>query len=516
MHAAPVVMSPRVEMKMHRLAGPLAALLLMAAAPMPPAALAPETLRAAVKSASDTATLTTVYQRLDWTAAWTANNVAQLDAALAERAHHGLDLIEFLPPLKKPLTAAKADVARTKAALDYASALARGRVDPRRLYRIYTHPLPSTDLAAGLAGALRLGRLRPWLESLAPQDAEYRAMSRAYLVYRQNALSEAAPAIPLVGGPIEPGEADSRMPEIARQLVASGYLPADAIGATPPARLTEPISAAIRALQRDFGQTDDGVVGARTLALLNLGSAVRARATAISLERRRWLARNPPATRIDVNIAAADLSYWRDGKLVARRKVIVGRVANKTPQLLTPMFRLVANPSWTVPRSIQIKELANKSQAYFAAHNMELRNGRIVQRPGPSNALGLVKFDLRNDHAIYLHDTNARGLFERTQRQLSHGCVRVEDALGLAAMIARDQGLAEAWDAATRTGKESFVPLPREIPVRLLYHNVFVDPDGDVLMRTDPYDLNEDIARKLGFAGAWRATLRSGAHDIGP
>ncbi len=196
--------------------------------------------------------------------------------------------------------------------------------------------------------------------------------------------------------------------------------------------------------------------------------------------------------------------------------MIVGQPGKETPQLLAPMFRLVANPTWTIPRSIQTTQLAGKSAAYLKAHNMAWRDGWIVQQSGPKNSLGLVKFDLQDDQEIYLHDTDARSLFERSQRQLSHGCVRVHDALGFAAMIAEQEGIADQWKKAQASGKQTFVKLPQTIPVRLLYHTAFVDAEGAVQVRTDPYGWDDALSEKLGFAKRTLSQFRAKADDIGP
>jgi len=147
---------------------------------------------------------------------------------------------------------------------------------------------------------------------------------------------------------------------------------------------------------------------------------------------------------------------------------------------------------------------------------MVLRDGWIVQQPGPTNALGLVKFDMANDQAIYLHDTSAPALFDRSQRHLSHGCVRVEDAPGFAQMLAENEGVAEAWQTAQDSGEMTFVPLPSRIPVRLLYHNVYVDDAGKVAFRTDPYGWNDPVAEQLGFVKAAAKRAEAQAIDIGP
>ena len=149
------------------------------------------------------------------------------------------------------------------------------------------------------------------------------------------------------------------------------------------------------------------------------------------------------------------------------------------------MFRLVANPTWTVPRSIEKEELAGLGAAALRRRNMVRRDGWIVQQPGPDNALGLVKFDMKDKYAIYLHDTSARSLFDRSMRHRSHGCVRVENAPGFAARLAQDEGISAKWQEASASGEETFVDLPQNITVRLLYHPTFVDSAGKIVWKQD-------------------------------
>jgi murein L,D-transpeptidase YcbB/YkuD len=194
---------------------------------------------------------------------------------------------------------------------------------------------------------------------------------------------------------------------------------------------------------------------------------------------------------------------------------VVGEPGHETPELGSPLYRLVANPTWTVPRSIEEREIAPKGEAYLRRNRMTRRDGWIVQESGPRNSLGLVKFDLRNDQEIYLHDTPAKGLFAHADRHASHGCVRVADALGFARMIAADQGVEEQWRDALATGEETFVPLPRPIPVRLLYHNVFVD-HGRILFAPDVYGWDEDVAEALGLPRRPRPPAAARGRDLGP
>jgi len=388
------------------------------------------------------------YEARGWRPAWTDERAAALDAAIGDAERHGLDPESLVPRFPNGASPGARDAARTMAALDYASALARGRTDPKRLGEVYEIPRPDPDLAAGLARAADGGDLGAWLASLAPQDEEYRALSAAYL-------------------------------EARRQIAAAG--------ARPPAA---------------------ALANARTLA--------------VNLERRRWLERTPPETRIDVDTGAAMLSYIRDNEVADRRRVVVGRPTNETPALASPMVRLVANPTWTVPRSIQQREIEPKGAGYMARNNMEWRDGQIVQAPGPRNSLGLVKFDMQNTHAIYLHDTPAKGLFGADERHRSHGCVRVFDALGFARLIAEHEGVLAQWERARARDddeeaehEEAFVSLPRPIPVRLLYHTARVE-NGQVVIVPDIYGWDDSVARALGLPAGPRRAARVQAGDVGP
>jgi murein L,D-transpeptidase YcbB/YkuD len=454
------------------------------------------------------------YERNGWQPVWSDEAAEELEEALETRALHGLDRTEFLRPEQDSPAAREA--ALTEAALAYATALARGLADPEEHYDIYTIPRPETDVVAGLSQALEAGELGEWLASLPPQDSEYQAISRAYQRWRGAAGQQ--PAISLAGGSlIRRGDRDPRVPGIARALELHGYLPAGSgEDAGQPTLYSDRLAEAVERLQQDSGTTADGVVGPDTIRALNRDAGDLARAAAVALERRRWLVRTPPADRIDVNTAAATLEYYRGGKVADRRRVVVGQPDWQTPQLQSAFYRLVANPTWTVPKSIEEAELADSGPGELRRRNMVRRDGWIVQLPGPENALGLVKFDMDNDHAIYLHDTPSKSLFSHDVRQLSHGCVRVDDALGFASMIAGHQGITGEWQEARGTGEETFVKLAEPIPVRLLYHPTYLAPSGEVRFEQDVYGRNDPIARQLGFREGARRRFVPEIEDFGP
>lgn len=452
------------------------------------------------------------YDIVGWRPVWSGERAATLTSAIDAAEQHGLAPSMFLSPQLQSQDKAARETALTLAAIDYAEALAEGRLDPEQVQDIYTLPRPNVNIAPLLAEALEKGELAAWLASLAPQDEEYKRLSRAYQDYRQQAQEHSA--IP-VEGLIHPGDTDPRLGEISKRLHAGGY-PGHRQNGSGDSYAPEVVDG-VRQLQAEFGLTQDGVIGPETLQTLNALPEERSRQLAANLERRRWLLREPPRTRIDVNTAAALLDYWRDGVHADHRRVIVGRPDWQTPELGSAIYRLVANPSWTVPKSIERESFSDRDSAYLRQRNMVRRDGWIVQLPGPNNALGMVKFDMRNRYAIYLHDTAAKHLFERDQRLRSHGCVRVEDALGFARMLAGHDGTLDQFEEALASGKETYVGLSTEIPVRLIYHTAYLDQFGELRFKPDSYGWDDKLAQALNLGSYRRKAIAVDEHDeIGP
>jgi murein L,D-transpeptidase YcbB/YkuD len=465
------------------------------------------------------------YEARGWKAAWTGERAEELQGAFADAVRHAIDAKSFVEHATKGASAAEREAGLTLAAIEYGQALATGAVDPHKIYEVYTVPMPKADVVSGLGQAVERGGLRQWLAGLAPQDAEYKALSDAYVAYRQKAGQEQRAAI-APGEQIKPGKSDPRVPQIRDGLRANGYLAAAAApqadakakAKAAPAEgdvYGRDMVAAVKKVQADYGIEADGVIGNSTLEALNTGAKDRARILAVNLERRRWLERTPPTTRIDVNTAAAELHYWKDGAEKDRRRVVVGQPDWETPELGSPIVRLVANPPWTVPESIAKEEILPKGAAYMAKENIVMKDGKLVQQPGPKSALGLVKLDMDNNQQIYLHDTPAKALFASTQRHASHGCARVENAVEFARLLAQDDGKLEAFDKAMATKEETPVELSNRIPVRLLYHSAYLE-GGRVVFRTDPYGWDDKLAAALGLGGQVRPRVKTHVEDVGP
>jgi murein L,D-transpeptidase YcbB/YkuD len=433
----------------------------------------------------------------------------QLREAIAQAPAHGLKPELFLK-------GGEDGAALTQAALRYASALANGYADPIKLHDVYTVDRPKVDVRQGLRQAIQDGKVGEWLDSLPPQTDEYRALSQAHLHYLQLAAKTQFQPVP-DGKPIKPGARDPRLPAIEAALGAVEALPLQRANMGPPRSYNGALVAAVKKLQADFGFEPDGVIGGDTLDALNAGPGYRARQTAIAMERLRWEQREPPQTRIDVNTAAAFLDYWSGGEHADHRNVVVGEADKPTPQLQAPIFQLVAFPIWRIPDSVVKDELADKSRAYLLKNSMEYQDGRLVQKAGPKNSLGIVKFDMDDKQSIYLHDTPAKALFALPERHRSHGCVRVENALQFAAALADEQGILDQFQQAMAKQDETFVKLKSPIPVRLLYHTAFWD-GAQVQFRPDVYGWDGNVAKALGLEPGppQKIVTQPKSTDIGP
>ena len=451
---------------------------------------------------------------------WNNKTEKQLREAIANAPAHGLKPDLFVK-------GGEDGAALTDAALKYASALANGYADPSQLHEVYTIPHPKTDVRQGLADAIQKGDVKSWLESLAPQTDEYRALSQAHVHYLQLAQKAKTQPIP-AGKPIKPGGHDPRAGAIRASLIANGILtppqqPAQRNGAAQAAaapssnQYSPDLVAAVKKVQAEWGIKPDGVIGGATLDVLNAGPGYRARQLAIAMERLRWLPRNPPGTRIDVNTAASVLDYWRDGARADRRVVVNGEPDKPTPQLQAPIVRLVAKPTWNIPEGIAAKELATKSPGWLAQNGYVQKDGKWIQQSGPKNSLGLVKFDMDDKEAIYLHDTPAKAVFGLDERHRSHGCVRVQNAVQFATSLAQEQGILDEFQKAMSQDDEKFIKLKNPIPVRLLYQTAYWDGSA-VRFARDVYGWDDNVAKALGLEPGVPVKIEQpeSSDDIGP
>lgn len=224
---------------------------------------------------------------------------------------------------------------------------------------------------------------------------------------------------------------------------------------------------------------------------------------------------------IFVNIPSYQLYYFRDGKLALQSKVIVGRDDRRTPVMYSKLSNVVVNPPWNVPPSILMKDIVPKlarNPGIADSLNYEIFDGagnkvnprnvnwsqyinaksmpyRIRQKAGDDSALGRYKFNMPSSDAIYLHDTPNRGLFGKTDRALSSGCVRVEQADALASILLKEAGWSnDKKNSVLASQKTTSAQIRSDNPVYLYYVTAWVE-NGKVYNLPDIYKLDTNIPK---------------------
>ena len=429
---------------------------------------------------------------------------------------------------------ARFDVALTLAGVRLVSDLHVGRVDAKALGFDYGIDAKRAELPPLMHEAALGTRLRDVVEHAAPQSTERRLLEQQLARYRQLAADSSLRPVRLAG--VHPGDPLRAAPRLAAWLTALGDLPAGARVAksTYGGVLVE----AVQRFQLRHGLRPDGIIGESTGNALAVPAAERARQIELALERLRWLPALPPDRGLFVNVPAFEL--WAFDELGSGRpptlqmSVVVGRaVRTQTPFLTGTMTTVVFAPYWHVPESIIRKEIIPKlsvDPGYLGAQGMEIVGGGVVlaqtpdavgrlargearlrQRPGPQNALGRVKFLFPNAEQVYMHDTPSRRLFQRTRRDFSHGCIRLEDAGALAHWVLEGDGTdAARVDELLAVERQKTVSLRNPIPVIIGYATAVAHLDGTIAFYDDLYGHDATLARALNDASlAPRSELRS-------
>jgi murein L,D-transpeptidase YcbB/YkuD len=485
----------------------------------------------AVQAAQAPETITGPYDERGWlerfyaprkyAPAWNPATAAAALWVLRQAALQGLDPLDYgADALQRqlragPPDAARFDVALTSAMLHYLADLRVGRVrseyhthlpDPR--LKQYD---PVERLRTGLAG----GKLQAAVQAAEPTIRQYGQVKAALAHYRALA-GQPAPALSKPANKVVAGGAYPDAKALFERLVLLGDLPADA---PPPEEgvYSEAMEEGVRHFQSRHGLLDDGVLGRGTIAALNVPLKQRVRQLELTLERLRWLPDFGPGPLIVVNLPLYRLWAFQNGSADAplEMRVVVGTaLKTETPLFVGQMRYLEFNPYWNVPRSIVDKEILPKIErdpGYLTQNEMEtvppgasvadVRAGRarVRQRPGPKNSLGAIKFAMPNPMDIYLHSTPARELFERSRRDLSHGCIRVEHPAALAQFVLGQQRQwnADSIQSALQPGPTRHVDLIHPVPVVIFYATAAVDGTGSPRFAADIYGRDARLEREL-------------------
>jgi murein L,D-transpeptidase YcbB/YkuD len=299
---------------------------------------------------------------------------------------------------------------------------------------------------------------------------------------------------------LKEGDSAVVIAQIRKRLFLSGDLKSD----SGKKRFDSELKKGLTKYEMRHNRKVDGIIRASLVKELNIPIEDRIKTIIVNMERCRWM--NPKVMNakelVAVNIPSYKMNYVKDGKSVLESNVVVGKEMNKTVIFSGEISYLVFAPYWNVPTSItekEIKPAIAKNANYLEEKNMEWHEGRIRQKPGNTNSLGLVKFMFPNQNAIYLHDSPAKRLFNKESRAFSHGCVRVEKArdLAVAIMDGQNKMSASEIDKAMQSGTEKSVALARKIPVYIAYFTAWADKDGNVNFYEDIYNRDNRLAKLL-------------------
>jgi murein L,D-transpeptidase YcbB/YkuD len=507
----------------------LAALLL--SAPAARAEIAPFRLSLAAAAQTDAA-VAGVYAGLRHEAVWTAPDAAPrraaLLAALADAPFHGLPdpgvdrLIAMLRAARTEGDRARAEAALMAAFLTHVRSLRQGLIDPRDVDRGIHVARATFDPPADLRAFLASPDPDRWLADLAPKAPEYARLMQARLDLL--AVIDRGGWGPPAGATLAPGDTGPAVVRLRDRLSAMGYL-GRSVSASYDAALTR----AVRLFQIDHGIDATGTLDEVTLAALDTPATDRLAAVTVALERLRWIGDTPRGPRhIWVNLPDFTAKIVDHGKVTFWTRAVVGKNVpdQRTPEFSDTMEFLVVNPSWSVPRSITVKEylpLLQRNPNAVRHLNVIDRSGRVVPRgavnfagysartfpfalrqpPSDGNALGKVKFMFPNEYNIYLHDTPAKDLFAHQVRAYSHGCIRLADPIDFAhaIMAVQHDNPVDEFDRILRTGNETSVRLDATIPVHLVYFTAWPGPRGQITYRRDVYGRDAALADALRAAG---------------
>ncbi len=413
------------------------------------------------------------------------------------------------------------DLLMTDAYILYASHLASGKVEQSKIRKDWEIP-PNTKpikVDSLLAVSLKNNKIIESFNNEKPQTFLYQYLKRSLKKYRA-IVNDGGWVKISEGETLKKGMTDDRIVDIRKYLaVAQGY---------PMVKentnvFDEDLEKAVIEFQDKHNTSEDGVIGAGTLRLMNVSADEIVDRIRINMERSRWL---PPVFENDfllVNIAGFYIKRYTNGKEVFYSKVIVGKIHHETPIFKGEMKYIEMNPTWTLPYSIATHETLpklKKDPGYLNAKHMIImdRNGNklnpnnidfsqysssnfpfiIRQTAGPWNALGQVKFIFPNEHSVYLHDTPSRSLFQKKDdRAFSHGCIRLDKKWELLMSL-----MGEPWDMdkineVLDSGETTRINLKEPISIYLLYGTISYGENGEMYTDKDVYDRDPAVLKAL-------------------
>jgi L,D-transpeptidase YcbB len=422
-----------------------------------------------------------------------------------------------------PALYAHLDIMLTRIYLQYAADLYSGSGDSKLMGAGWKAGLQPLDYPQILLDALRRQQVGKSLEALKPKNKSYASLSEN-LVRLMRIKDEGGWEAPGNFETLRAGDSSHNVVRIKKYLQKTGDIHRKDSTYIHSQLYDSTLELAVMAFQKRHGLKTDGIAGAITVEQMNMSINYRIGQIRANLERMRWLPENEEQY-ILVNIPEFALRYYLDNKMEHEMKVVVGTKEHFTPILSDIVKYVVFNPTWNVPPSITSEEMVEKIKAdstFLSRNQFALLKGSyvsgdtidpvkvdwseitaenfpyfLVQKPGRINALGQVKFLFPNQQNIYLHDTPAQDIFNEYSRDYSHGCVRLDEPLELAAHLLKGQVSQDSITKIIESGETISIELYEKPVIYLIYQTAWVDKNGELNFRKDIYNFDEITLREL-------------------
>lgn len=476
--------------------------------------------------------LNTLYQNGAYISIWQDRD--RVDSWLAELqklSSDGLNPEEYIAPAAPDADPVCTELHFSAHYLLSLEHLSRGRLDQQRHESVWepSSQLPQVQVEIARLGIVGLEDMSRAFELARPSVPLYQHLRDAY----QRMGNKVPGFMPFPDGALlKPGMADPRLPQLMQRMVLSGYLePQASAGPIDQPVMPEPrvitgypllygatLQQAVRAFQTDHGLQPDAVIGPQTIAALNISPQQRQQQVRINLERLRWLDARRQHHSLLVNTAGSKAFLYEGDELRWHSRVQSGTPDRATPFIDSRINRVTLNPSWTIPPTIMREDKLPQiraNPAYFAERNLMVLDSQgrqldpaaidwynprgvlLREPPGPNNPLGRMVFRFDNPFSIFLHDTPSQALFARAVRNVSSGCVRVEQADQLADYLfySLDNQQRERIEQRMASGKTHEIGIRNGPQVLLSYWTAESTDEGQLRFTPDPYGLDAALIK---------------------
>lgn len=454
-----------------------------------------------------------------------------LHKKLQDSWRHGLnpetyqvDLLEKMMAENKPEDIVALDLLLTNSFMRYVRDLSGARVNVALLGfnpDDWLKPYPPAEILTFLSETKDFNDFE---EEILPDSETYKKLQVALEALMADEADNPEESLPQISfnRAVEPGQSHPGIPALRERMGLQPRAPEIAN------KYDDELASTVMRFQRDHGLKVDGILGEQTVHMLSQGRRDMIKQIIANLERLRWAPHDRPKRFVVVNVPSAKLWAIEDNKLALEMDVLVGKPKRPTQPFIAKITGIRFNPDWTVPPTIKREDMipaVMNDPEYFRKKGIEiydhdgketyrvdpttipwdeltskeLHRLRMVQPPGSYNPLGQYRVIMPNKYNIYLHDTNEKSKFDRSQRSVSSGCVRMSKPKEMAEFILshKKDWTVERMDKMVSSGRRSDVMIDEDLPVYIFYYTVWVNPDGQLIFGRDIYDYDKKLIALL-------------------